>query len=57
MRRHTCKWRRREEKERNGCWCFYKKGREKKKKKRCVCYEMRDSGLFIGVFYRRIIKY
>jgi hypothetical protein len=29
---------------------FYKRGREKKKRR--VCYEMRDSDLLIGVFYR-----
>jgi len=38
---------RREEKERNGHLCFLHK-----KKKRRVCYEMRDSSLFIKVFYR-----
>jgi len=35
--------------ERKGCWCFLHKG----KKKRPVCCEMRDSSLFIEVFYRR----
>ena len=35
---------------------FYRRGREKKKKKKKkkkkrVCYEMRDSGLFIWTFY------
>jgi hypothetical protein len=58
MRRHTCTWRRREEKElrreekekKKHIGVFYKRGREKKKRR--VCYEMRDSDLLIGVFYR-----
>ena len=35
---------------------FFTQGK-KEGKKRLVCCEMRDSSLFIGVFYRRIIKY
>jgi hypothetical protein len=31
---------------------FTERKEKKKKKKRCVCYKMRDSDLFIGVFYR-----
>jgi len=44
---------RREEKERSDVGVFYIRGRKegKKKKKRCVYYEMRDFSLFIAAFY------
>jgi hypothetical protein len=56
MRRHTCTWRRREgveerrERKKQSTLAFFTE--EEEKKKRRVCYEMRDSNLLIGVFYR-----
>jgi len=39
-----------------GTLMFFTEGK-KKKKKRGICYEMRNFDLFIRAFYRWIIKY
>jgi len=36
---------------------FFTYGEEEEEERRQVYYEIRDSGFFIGAFYRRIIKF
>jgi hypothetical protein len=49
---------RRERKKEREVRVFYIRERGKKERgRRHICYEMRDSSLFIGAFYRRLIRY
>jgi len=60
---HTWAWRRREgieerrEEKKMDIDIFTHGEEEEEEEKSLVCYEIIDSRLFIGVFYKRIIKY
>jgi len=48
---------RREEKERDVDFFTYGEEEEEEEERRSVCCEIRNSRLFIGAFYKQIIKY